>query len=245
MKYIKVAVCDDEENVTEVISSTVRTAFGKRDVAADVETFVSASALLRRMNDLVFDLLFLDIDMPGMDGIAFGEKLRSGNDKTDIIYVSNREDRVFEALKVRPFGFVRKSRFLSDVADVITRYLLSVPAREGHTVTVQSKSGIVNVRADEIIYFEGSGKFQLMHVNGREHPLAVYRPMEKLESELEPFGFIRIHKGMLVNYRFISRILVGEVELTDGEKLPLSRRKATEIKQRYLELLSGSGSVML
>lgn len=140
---------------------------------------------------------------------------------------------------------MRKSRFLSDVADVITRYLLSVPAREGHTVTVQSKSGIVNVRADEIIYFEGSGKFQLMHVDGREHPLAVYRPMEKLESELEPFGFIRIHKGMLVNYRFISRILVGEVELTDGEKLPLSRRKATEIKQRYLELLSGSGSVML
>ncbi len=245
MKYIKVAVCDDEENVTEVISSTVKTAFGKRDVSADVETFVSASALLRRMNDLVFDLLFLDIDMPGMDGIAFGEKLRSGNDKTDIIYVSNREDRVFEALKVRPFGFVRKSKFLSDVADVITRYLLSVPAREGHTVTVQSKSGIVNVRADEIIYFEGSGKFQLMHVDGREHPLAVYRPMEKLESELEPFGFIRIHKGMLVNYRFISRILVGEVELTDGEKLPLSRRKATEIKQRYLELLSGSGSVML
>ena len=120
-----------------------------------------------------------------------------------------------------------------------------MPAREGHTVTVQSKSGIVNVRADEIIYFEGSGKFQLMHVSGREHPLAVYRPMEKLESELEPFGFIRIHKGMLVNYRFISRILVGEVELTDGEKLPLSRRKATEIKQRYLELLSGSGSVML
>lgn len=245
MKYIKVAVCDDEENVTEVISSTVKTAFGKRDVSADVETFVSASALLRRMNDLVFDLLFLDIDMPGMDGIAFGEKLRSGNDKTDIIYVSNREDRVFEALKVRPFGFVRKSKFLSDVADVITRYLLSVPAREGHTVTVQSKSGIVNVRADEIIYFEGSGKFQLMHVDGREHPLAVYRPMEKLESELEPFGFIRIHKGMLVNYRFISRILVGEVELADGEKLPLSRRKATEIKQRYLELLSGSGSVML
>ena len=69
--------------------------------------------------------------------------------------------------------------------------------------------------------------------------------METLESELAPYGFIRIHKGMLVNYRFISRILALEVELTTGTVLPLSRRKAAEIKQQYLKLLSRAGSVLL
>lgn len=122
MKKIRVAVCDDEENVGEIVSGTAVAAFAKKGIAADVETFVSSSALLRRFGDVVFDLMFLDIDMPGTDGIALGEKLRKMNNGTDIIYVSNREDRVFDALKVRPFGFVRKSNFIGDITEAVTRY---------------------------------------------------------------------------------------------------------------------------
>ncbi len=245
MKYIKVAVCDDKEGIAEVICSTVKSSFAKRKVVADVELFTSTAALKTRMEDVIFDLLFLDISMPDTDGIQFGKSLRESNDKTDIVFVSNREDRVFDALKVRPFGFVRKSNFLGDLADVINRYQQDIAERNDYTITVQSKSGIVNVRAEEIIYFEGAGKFQLMHVVGKDTPLPVYRSLEKLEEELTPGGFIRIHKGMLVNYRYISRILVGRVELTDGKELPLSRRKATEIKQQYIRWLSGRGSILI
>ena len=85
MKKIRVAVCDDEENVGEIVSGTAAAAFAKKGIAADVETFVSSSALLRRFGDVVFDLMFLDIDMPGTDGIALGEKLRKMNNGKDII----------------------------------------------------------------------------------------------------------------------------------------------------------------
>lgn len=237
MKKIRVAVCDDEENVGEIVSGTAAAAFAKKGIAADVETFVSSSALLRRFGDVVFDLMFLDIDMPGTDGIALGEKLRKMNNGTDIIYVSNREDRVFDALKVRPFGFVRKSNFIGDITEAVTRYADQFSG-SAETLVVQSKRGTVNVRIDDVVYFEGSGKFQNMYVTGRGNPVPVYRSMETLERELEPHGFIRVHKGMLVNYRYISRILALEVELTTGASLPLSRRKAAEIKQKYLRLLS-------
>lgn len=244
MKKIKVALCDDEENVGEVIAETVRSAFSKKGISADMETFVTASSLLRRMENVVFDLIFLDIDMPGMDGIELGAKLRASGSHTDIIYVSNREERVFDALKVRPFGFVRKSNFIADITEAVSRYADSF-TDGGKMLVVQSKRETVNVRETDVVYFEGAGKFQNMYISGREQPVPVYRSMETLEEELSPRGFIRVHKGMLVNYRYISRLLPLEVELTTGDTLPVSRRKAAEIKQKYLSLLAGNGGVML
>lgn len=87
------------------------------------------------------------------------------------------------------------------------------------------------------MYFEGSGKSQLVHIDGRKDCVTIYKSMESLEEEFKEKGFIRIHKGMLVNYKYISRILVGDVELSTGEVLPMSRRRTTAIKAEYLALL--------
>ena len=64
-------------------------------------------------------------------------------------------------------------------------------------------------------------------------------------QKLEPHGFLRIHKGYLLNYRFIRRIGDNEVTLTSGERLPVSRRKYQEIRDAYMELMQNSGGVML
>lgn len=245
MKTYKVAICDDESNIIGAMKGVISAAFGKAGVPVDIEAYTSVDSLSRRINTQTYDLLFLDICMPKCDGITFGEQLRKAGDTTDIIFVSNRDDKVFDALKIRPFGFVRKNNFLNEITAALNNYLNTLSLREATTITVQGKGSIVTVRASEVVYIEGSGKYQLMHVVGKTEPLSVYKSMEKLEEELDKFGFIRIHKGFMVNYRFISRILVGEIELTTDEKLPLSRRKITEIKQKYLMLLKNGGSIVL
>ena len=116
---------------------------------------------------------------------------------------------------------------------------------EKSTITVQSKGGIVTVKLADVTYFEGAGKFQLMHVSGKEETVPVYKTMEKLDEELADSGFIRVHKGILVNFRYISRIMVSDVELTTGELVPIARRKSVDIKERYLELLQDYGSILL
>lgn len=245
MRKFRIAICDDEIGIINIISGAVSAAFDKAGLAAEIDTYADAESLLKRISRTTYDLLFLDICMPRCDGITLCERLRRAGDTTDVIFVSNREDKVFDSLRVHPFGFVRKNSFLNDIDLVLKNYLATLPARDAYSLTVQGKGGIVTVKIAEMVYFEGMGKYQLAHTTGKAEPIAVYRTMEKLESELEPFGFIRIHKGMLVNHRFISRILVGEVELSSGERLPLSRRKATEIKAKYLSLLKESGSVIL
>lgn len=244
MKKYKVAICDDDAEVIGIIKNAVSKTFGKAGVPVEIETYTSVDSLGRRISEQVYDLLFLDICMPKCDGITFGEKLRKAGDSTDIIFVSNREDKVFDALKIRPFGFVRKNNLSSEITAAVNNYITALSERAATSVTVQGKGSIITVKAAEIVYIEGSGKYQIMHVVGKS-TISVYKSMEKLEEELKRFGFIRIHKGILVNFRFISRILVTDVELTTGELLPLSRRKVTEIKMEYLTLLKNGGSIML
>lgn len=84
-----------------------------------------------------------------------------------------------------------------------------------------------------------------MHTKGADKPVEVVSRMERLEEELAPYGFMRVHKGYLVNYAHIKRLDGQEVTVTGGEKLPLSRRKAPEIKKKYLELGRKYGVLMV
>ncbi|MBR0409357.1 MAG: LytTR family transcriptional regulator [Clostridia bacterium] len=101
------------------------------------------------------------------------------------------------------------------------------------------------IQMDKLQYIEGSGKIQLAHIVGKEQPTELHKSMQELEEELTPQGFLRIHKGYLLNYRFIRRIGDNEVSLTSGELLPISRRKYQEIRDAYMELMQNDGGVML
>ena len=69
--------------------------------------------------------------------------------------------------------------------------------------------------------------------------------MQDLEEALAPIGFLRIHKGYLVNYKFIRRLENTEAVLTSGERIPLSRRRVQEIRAQYLTLMQDGGNVIL
>lgn len=246
MGRLKVAICDDEVNTIDLIASSVSAAFGRHGVAIESAIFLSAALLRRQLEQERFDLIFLDIQMPKETGIAFGRWLRERGDRTEIVYVSSREDRVFDALVTEPFGFVRKNRFLEDISAVIERYLAKHQRAEGdrQLLVLQQKSGPLRLAVSEILYFEGSRKTQLLHRSNGEQ-VTVYSTMEQLTAQLAEYGFLRVHKGFLVNCRYVSAMQSGEVLLTNGERLPLSRRNSQEIKAQYLFIIREQGALLL
>ncbi|MGN0794950.1 MAG: LytR/AlgR family response regulator transcription factor [Aristaeellaceae bacterium] len=245
MTHWNIAICDDEKAALSVLGGSLVNAFRQHGVEATVEMFVSAQSLLRRMRECTFDLLFLDIEMPGMDGLTLTRQLRKEGNLIDIIFISNREDLVFDALRYNAKGFIRKSRFIQDVPSVIDAYFAARQDTKSQVLIVQSREQVLYVPIDKLTYIEGSGKVQLAHVVDRKEPIELRKQMQQLEDELKPYGFLRIHKGFLVNYRFIRRINAKEVVLTSEELLPISRRKEQETRDAYLELMQGEGSLVL
>ena len=246
MMKINAAVCDDNAGSLRAVAGALSGIFGACGIDPDVDVFPSADALLRAAEQKRYKIAFLDIDMPGIDGIECGRRLRAAHADIEIIYVSAREERVFESFAVRPFAFVRKSHFLSDAAEAVRHYAAThSPDGSDKSISLSVHGGTVNVQLSDIVYFEGSGVYQQMHTKGSDKPVEVVSRMERLEEELAPYGFMRVHKGYLVNYAHIKRLDGQEVTVTGGEKLPLSRRKAPEIKKKYLEFGRKYGVLMV
>ncbi|MBR1686679.1 MAG: response regulator transcription factor [Clostridia bacterium] len=245
MKHWNIAVCDDDRVALNILTGAIVSAFSGHDIEAHVDVFETPKALLDKMKSVHYELIFLDIEMPDLDGITLGRQLRRTNNLIDIIYISNREDLVFDALRVNPRGFIRKSRFLQDVPGVISAYLDARPKEEKETLLIQNTSGIREVALDELMYIEGAGKIQYVHLADRDEPIPLHRRLQELEDELTEKGFFRIHKGYLVNYRFIRHIGDTEVTLNNTENIPLSRRKAQETRNWYMELMQSGGSLVL
>ena len=237
-----VAVCDDDRAVFGTITETAKAAFAQNGAEAEVECYDAPSALEKAMDDRAFDLIFLDIEMPEEDGIRFGERLGRMETAPDIIFVSSREDRVFDAFKIHPFGFVRKSLFLQDIGGVIADYIQARQNEGSRNFVVQTAAGTVTISVESILYFEGARKNQLVYTTQSPEPIVVTLTMKQLEDEFAERAFLRVHTGYLVNARFIRRMTNTDVILTDGTALPISRRKAGQIKLDYMELLKKEGS---
>ncbi len=245
MVKMYLAICDDEADILRIVSSAIEAAFLKYDIEAKIEIYKTAKDLMLRMQEQEFELIFLDIEMPGIDGISFARNLRKTNSRTDIIFISNREDLVFQALRVNPSGFIRKKRFLEDVPAVIDQWIVNRRSDEREAVLFETAQGTVKISADKIFYIAGAGRKQEIYTADQQEPFIISIGMQVLEEQLAPLGFLRVHKGYLVNYRFIRRIKDTEVLLTSGITIPISRLRTADIRKAFMELMQGDGGVIL
>lgn len=235
---LKIALCDDDSRALPIIAGAVESTFQSHGIQTEIVRFQSGSALLKSMDEVHYQLLLLDIEMPGMDGIELGKKLRAKKDETIIVYVSEAESRVFESFAVQPLGFVRKSNFLNDISAVVDLYLKTVDKEmKGEYLDFSTRSGILTLKSRQVCYIEGSRNYQLLFVEGRKDPIEVKMTMDKLEEATAPHGFIRIHKGYLVNYQYIQHLSSTVATLQNGQQLPIGRSKAGEVKMKYLSFI--------
>ena len=248
MLEVRAAICDDEPLALNMVASALKTCFEQQGVRLLLESYTDPQDFSRHIQRHGWQVVFLDIDMPKLDGITLGKQLKEANDQTDIIYISNCEDRVFDAFSAHPFGFVRKSSFLKDAESVARLYIASLQKnRVDKCLEVKSQGGVNRLKIQEISYIECDKDTQLIHLSGRNaaDAVGVQLRMKILEEKLTPYGFLRIHTGYLVNYQAIRRFDTDTVQLQSGEVLPVSRRKRQEVFQAYMKLCRSDQPVHL
>ena len=238
---VRVAVCDDECYILKELAAQIEAAFLKAAFPVQMRSFDKIDDLWRSWEGEAFEVLFLDIDMPKMDGVAFGQFLRSRNLRPCIVYVSNRSDRVFETFSVAPLRFVRKSHFAREIDETVGAIVRWWDERRQRQLVLPSRDSIISLAVDDIAYVECFAKVQ--NIVTPDETYQVKRTLSELEGKLLDFGFLRPHKGYLVNYRHISRIETDCLLLRGGAKIPVSKHKIKETKQEYLRLTTRALSV--
>ena len=241
---LKIALLDDDKTALLISKGAIESFFQEKNIAISLDAFNSPVNFLAMAKEENYRLVFLDIDMPEINGLEVGKQLKGFNPQTDIIYLSQREDLVFDTLQLHPFGFIRKSKIIQDFANVLELFVNTAlnSHSENKKITISSKTETLSADIDQIMYIEGNRNYQTFYLkDGNVFDARVL--MGDLENKLKEHGFIRVHKGYLVNYLFIRQIGTNEVSLTNNKVLPLSSKRKDEIMDEYLSITRKNKSI--
>ncbi|HIU61155.1 MAG TPA: response regulator transcription factor [Candidatus Coproplasma excrementigallinarum] len=242
------AVCDDDEIVCEAICNKIKKILAKCGISARTDKHVSPLALQKNIEsgERRYDVLFLDIDMPKLSGIDLARSLKKMQDAPDIIFVSNREDLVFESFSVRPFGFVRKNNFSADLGDTLLSYINTRLVKNTYiAINTNGNSVVRKIKVSDIVYIESFRYRQYVYTADGEQ-LECHMSMEEFEEKLAAYDIVRIYKSYLVNLKYVQRIERSGVLLNykGGVTLAISRDKIKELQNLYLCYLRKMGAVL-
>ena len=243
---LKIALIDDDKTALLISKGAIESFFQEKNIAISLDAFSSPVNFLAMAKEENYRLVFLDIDMPELNGLEVGEQVKAINPQTDIIYLSQREDLVFDTLKLHPFGFIRKSKIIQDFANVLELFVNTALNNDAESkkITISSKTETISTDIDIIMYIEGNRNYQTFYLkDGSTFDARVL--MGDLEIKLKEHGFIRVHKGYLVNYLFIRTIGVNEVTLTNNKVLPMSSKRKDGIMEEYLAITRKNKSIYL
>jgi len=222
----RIAVVDDHPVQLLQVTELARRYARQYGCDVTVSAFASVFNLDEKVN---YDAYLLDIDMPGLGGIDFARRLRQQGSTCSIVFVSAMESAVFEALRLLPLRFVRKSSLAADMAEAMQALCAQLEKSSRETVLLHHQGGSERVPVREILYVQSLNKHQQVILSGGQ--MEVRLTMAELERLLLPHGFIRAHRYYLVNMACVRRLFGGEIVLDNGARLPVSRMKTEEVRK--------------
>lgn len=232
---MKIAICDDSRMTLEYMSEKIRNVFRQQKYSVSIETFDNSEVFMKYIGYEFYDVIFLDVDMPNFSGFDIAKKLQVCAIASMIIFISNLEESVYESLQFRPFRFIRKSQFEKEIYDVIKALMKTLMYSKEH-ITITASNQQIRLDPNKIIYVECMDK--TLKVVSQSEVMELRYRLGDMESLLKEYGFIRIHKGYLVNYRCIASIKRNcEIVLESGERLPVSRKRVKEVFQEFGRLV--------
>jgi len=227
---VRIGVCDDEKNIRELISNKIK----KEYPNSEIVFFKSGEELLLESKDI--DILLLDIQMPGRNGIEIARELRKKNKKTILIFVTAMEDYVFEAFDVNAFNYIVKpfndNRFMDVLNKAINEYNSSGETeQETRYVMVSNKGMHTKVKLDEIIYAEVFNRKVVIHKIDEE--IEYYGKMSELES-LAGESFFRSHRAYLINFKYVEKYDAKTIYMEKGKVL-MAKKNYPEFVKKYMK----------
>lgn len=215
----RIAVCDDSPADREYTENLVRQWAGERGLDIRVSLFSSGENFLFRAEDEgLFDILLLDIEMGGVDGVTLAKKLRQKDETTQIVFITGYSDYIAEGYEVSALHYLMKPVKKEKLFAVLDR-ALEKRRQEQRCLNLESAGQMVRIPFYEIRYLDVRQNYVTVHAKA---DYTVKRPLGEFEKELDD-RFSRVGRSMIVNLKHIRRVTRTDVYLSDGSVLPLPR----------------------
>ena len=228
---LNIAICDDEQNQIEYITSLVLSWSAKKGHDCDIHAFTSAETFLFEYeDDKAYDILLLDVEMKSMTGIELAKRIRKDNNRAEIVFITSHFEFIGEGYEVDALHYLIKPISTDKLAQVLTKATEKLSV-EPPSVIITCEGETIKLYEADIRYIESFLHYIVIHT--KENEYKIKESISVFENRLSD-DFYRIHRSYLVSLKHITRISRTSVNIGHTE-LPLSRGKYDDIIRSFIE----------
>lgn len=231
---MKIAICDDDWHMQQTLRLLIDEIYQDLDMLVD--GFTSGEALLAAVQkqSQPYQLILLDIEMRGIDGIETAKRLRKLLPDCYIIFITSHDEFALTGYEVAAFRYLVKPV----QPEKLTEAISAVRAELSDHITLHVEDGPVEalLRVKDIYYIEAQDK--RVRVVLKDTAFSDRRGIDEIERALAGEDFFRVHRSYLINLRYVARLDKTEILLVSGEQIPLSRLRKKAFKNAFQTYVS-------
>ena len=230
---IYIAICDDEKHMSAHIRSCVSDFFRKKNRETSLRMFSSGEELLSYNGQI--DILFLDIQMKGMDGMETARKLRADQFQGFLVFITVLKEMVFQSFEVQAYDYLVKPVDKKQFEKTMERLYASMQNASEDSLLVQKGYEGRIIPKDEIVFCEIIDRKIYLNLASGE-VVDYYERIENLETKLDN-RFYRCHRSYLINLKHLKGYKNGTAYMDNGKEIPVSRLRSKEFSGVVLQYM--------
>ena len=225
---ITVAICDDSSSMINSLKANIEEYAEGRKEEIRVFSFHSGIELLENYNGK-YDILFLDIKMPGVDGVKVAETIRKTDKKVIIIFLTSLLQHALDGYRVNAANYIIKPIGKKKLQMELDRWIGELVQKEEPFIAFHNDGGNYKVLLKSISYVETYNRNLLIHTDNGNY--VCYWKLKDMEKKIKQYGFSRNHSSYLVNLFYVDSIEKTDIRLCTGEIVSLSKTKKKEFME--------------
>ena len=245
---MKIALCDDDclelEKIKNAVDEFIVSNQSSHQIT--VETFTNGDSLLCQITKHGgFNLLILDIIMPGMNGIDLAKEIRINNSNCKIIFLTSSPEFAVNSYKVNALYYLLKPFSGTELKSLLNKTLDEIDEEKSNSVVVKEKSKLTRVQIHTIQYIESVKHTIIFHLRSNE-VISCYGTMNEFyDILLSDKRFIKCHMSFIVNMNYVISISNKNFVLVDKTLIPISRQVYQQVKNKYIDYFFEKGGGLL
>lgn len=226
----RIAVCDDNSVDTDFVQRLLQEWASLRNITVNAVSFSSAeSFLFHYAEDKSFDILLLDVEMSGMDGVSLAKQIRKENETVQIVFITGYGDYIAEGYEVAALHYLMKPLNREKLFSVLDRAIEKRVQNERFLI-LELGGEMVRIPQYEIRYLDVCKNYVTVH---SKKDYTVKSSLGKFEALLDD-RFFRVGRGLILNLRYVRRVTRTEVFLDGNTALPLPRGSYESLNQAII-----------
>lgn len=229
---IRIGICDEAERDLQMHKELLQDIMGKECINAEILCFQSGEDLLFEIEQKSMDIILMDVELQGINGVETAKKIRETDMQTLLIFITCHEQYCKEIINVQPFAYIDKPVSRDKLAEVVIRAVALIGNRDD-MIQFSSRKKEYRIFLREILYFESDKREVLVSCEKKRY--SFYRKLDEVEEELKQYSekFLRIHKSFLVNPFYIKESSYEKIIMCDGKEITISPKYRKVIRQYY------------